>query len=125
MIETERGCLDRYVQQLEEVLGIELLEVTLFGSAARGEMWPPTAPMHSDVDIVVVTASPVAETVEQRLIDATYPLFLECGRQISPHFFTHERVTAPATERDRGLVEQLTSDGMVLWRPAQGTAAGT
>ena len=43
-------------------------------------------------------------TIEQELIDATYPLFLESGRQLRPQFRTPEQFAASAAretiERD-------------------------
>jgi predicted nucleotidyltransferase len=83
----ERDCLRRYCELLAERLGDELVRVTMFGSAARGDMWPPGSPMHSDIDLLVLTEHDVPETRQEELINATYPLFLECGRQLSPHFF--------------------------------------
>jgi predicted nucleotidyltransferase len=56
LTETERDCLDRYCALLSERLGDRLLDVRMFGSAARGDMWRAGSPMHSDVDLLVVTS---------------------------------------------------------------------
>jgi predicted nucleotidyltransferase len=37
----------------------------MFGSAARGEMWPAGSPMHSDVDLLVVTRDEVPEATRE------------------------------------------------------------
>src|SRR6476469_4329924 len=52
----ERDCLLRYCTLLRERLGGSLLRLALFGSAARGDMWDAGSPMHSDIDLLVVTA---------------------------------------------------------------------
>lgn len=85
---SERACLDRYCALLQSRLGDDLVEVRMFGSAARGDMWPTHSPMHSDVDLLVVTRAPVTDNLETELLDATYPVFLECGRQLSPQSST-------------------------------------
>ncbi len=114
LAEVERRCLERYLAQLVDRLGEDLDEVAVFGSAARGDMWPRESPMRSDVDLLVVTGSPVPAAVEQELVDATYPLFLECGRQIAPQFRTCEDVAASE------LAAALARDGVVLWRRDRG-----
>jgi hypothetical protein len=49
--ELERTCLHRYLDLLRERLGDALVRVVMFGSAARGDMWPSHSPMHSDIDL--------------------------------------------------------------------------
>jgi predicted nucleotidyltransferase len=92
LTDVERNCLRRYCELLSERLGDELVRVTMFGSAARGDMWPEDSPMHSDIDLLVLTEHDVPERHQEELIDETYPLFLECGRQLSPHFFRAQTV---------------------------------
>jgi predicted nucleotidyltransferase len=111
----EIACLHRYEALLRERLGPELVEVVLFGSAARGDMWPPSSPMHSDIDVLVLTRSEVAEADQEELVNETYPLFLECGRQISPAFMSLARWAGRA-DRDRALREQVEQDGRSLVR---------
>ena len=50
------------------------------------------------------------------LVDLTYPLYLECGRQIAPVFRTRDRVPAPL----RAGIEQ---DGRRLWPGPAATVA--
>jgi predicted nucleotidyltransferase len=76
----------RYCALLRERLGDRLIGIRLFGSAARGEMWPAHSPMHSDIDLLVVTRGVIPEQTQEELVNETYPLFLECGRQLSPQF---------------------------------------
>ncbi len=78
----ERAAVRRFVALLIERLGRNVVEVQLFGSAARGDMWSAQMPMRSDIDLLVLTREPVAPTVQGDLDNETYPLFLECGRQI-------------------------------------------
>jgi predicted nucleotidyltransferase len=40
LTETERDCLNRYCRLLAERLGRNLVAIRMFGSAARGDMWP-------------------------------------------------------------------------------------
>jgi predicted nucleotidyltransferase len=86
--ECEHDCLRRYVEQLVHRLGDELAEVWVFGSVARSESWPAGMPLRSDVDLLVLMREAVSDATCAELWDATYPLFLECGRQISPVFRT-------------------------------------
>ncbi|TMM02147.1 MAG: hypothetical protein E6G10_10870 [Actinobacteria bacterium] len=59
--ELEHDCLGRYLSVLQDELGEELVAVWLFGSAARGDAWWSGMPIRSDVDLLVVTRSPLAE----------------------------------------------------------------
>jgi predicted nucleotidyltransferase len=114
LTDQERDCLDRYCALLRRALGAELVEVRMFGSAARGDMWPPDSPMHSDIDLLVITRVAVGEADRMRLLDETYPLYLECGRQLSPHFFDEDRLAAPRDERTRIFLERIAPDAIVV-----------
>ncbi len=123
--DAERECLQRYCALLEDRLGSRLVEVRMFGSAARGDMWPPNSPMHSDIDLLIVTADDVAEDEQEALINDTYPLYLESGRQLSPHFYGEERLANPASKKTRDFLERVSPDAVVVWsaagtRPRQG-----
>jgi predicted nucleotidyltransferase len=98
----------RYVELLREQLGDELERVVLFGSAARGDMWDPGSPMHSDIDLLVVTRSPLPEARAEELVNETYPLYLECGRQIGPQFRTEASLASSA------FAENVARDGVEL-----------
>ena len=113
--ESEEGCLRRFCALLAERLGADLVAVRMFGSAARGDMWPAHSPMHSDIDLLVVTRSPVSADVRHELENETYPLYLECGRQLSPAFFTEARLKAPESERTRDFLAQVERDGVDVW----------
>jgi predicted nucleotidyltransferase len=105
--ETERDCLDRYCALLRERLGERLVEVQIFGSAARGDMWAAHSPMNSDIDLLVVTRGDVSEPDQERLLNETYPLYLECGRQLSPHFFSEGRLAAPESARTSAFLDRI------------------
>jgi predicted nucleotidyltransferase len=113
--ETERSCLQRYLDKLVEILGRGLVEVAVYGSVARGESWPPGIPIRSDLDLLVVTETPVAEDIVKRLVDETYPLFLESGRQLGPVFRTRDDLEHPQTERGAEFVEQLRRDAIPIY----------
>jgi len=51
----------------------------------------------------------LTETEMQELVDATYPLFLESGRQISPQFRTPEQHAASASRA------QIDADAVEVW----------
>lgn len=87
----------------------------MFGSAARGDMWPAGSPMQSDIDLLVVTRAHIDEEQQESLINETYPLYLECGRQLSPHFFTEERLANPESDKTRDFLNRLQPDAVVGW----------
>jgi hypothetical protein len=93
------------------------VKVWLFGSAARGDMWPAHSPMHSDIDLLVVTREDVSAGEQEDLLNATYPLYLECGRQLSTHFFTERRLAEPDDERTREFLTRVTPDVVPVWPP--------
>jgi hypothetical protein len=78
-------------------------------------MWPAHSPMHSDIDLLVITREAVPEALQEELLNETYPLYLECGRQLSPHFFAAARIAAPESERTRRFLAQVDADGVDVW----------
>jgi predicted nucleotidyltransferase len=109
LTDSERDCLARYCALLARQLP-DLVGVRMFGSAARGDMWPERSPHHSDIDLLVVTRGPVAEAVQDELLNETYPLYLECGRQLSPAFKTAAQV-ATGSE----FLERVRAEGVDVW----------
>ena len=114
LTDAERSCLRRYLRLVIESLGDELHELVLFGSVARGETWPPGMSIRSDVDVLVMTATAVSQALVDELVQATYPLFLECGRPITPQFRTREEVETPPAFR-----ANLARDGISVYRRGQ------
>ena len=112
--ETERDCTLRYVSLLAERLGENLVQIWLFGSAARGDMWSDRMPTHSDIDLLILSDRTVPPEVQEELLNETYPLFLECGRQISPQFRTLEQFRSPDEERTREFVARVREEGYVI-----------
>jgi predicted nucleotidyltransferase len=112
---SERSCVERYLSFLDESLGSDLMEVWLFGSAARGDMWGANMPMKSDIDILVVTRNEISADRRETLINETYPLYLECGRQISPQFWSEANYSDPPTESKRELRRQLSHEGQRIY----------
>jgi predicted nucleotidyltransferase len=92
--DAERRTLDAYVALLRERLGERLLSIRVYGSVARGEQWWKGMSIRSDLDLFVLVSEPLEASVEQELLDATYPLFLESGRQLGPQFRTPEQFAA-------------------------------
>jgi predicted nucleotidyltransferase len=117
----ERDCLARFCARLEDRLRERLVEVRMFGSAARGDMWPAHSPMHSDIDLLVVTRDTVSEREQDDLANETYPLYLECGRQLSPHFCSERRLAEPGDQRTRDFLERMAADVVRVWpHPSSG-----
>ncbi len=112
----ERSCLGRYLELLGEELGGELDEVVLFGSVARGESWPEGMPIRSDLDLLVVTHSELPDDKQQALVAATYPLFLECGRQIGPQFRSRRQLD----DASDPFAENVRRDGVRLCSSSAG-----
>ena len=111
--EIERDCLERYCRLLAERL--DVVTIRMFGSAARGDMWPAHSPMHSDIDLLVVTRAEVDERTREALVNETYSLYLECGRQLSPTFYSEARLAGPHDDRTRGFLGQIARDGVDVW----------
>lgn len=109
LTEVEQRTLDAYVDTLRDRLGDRLLAVRIFGSVARGETWPAGMPIRSDLDLLVLVSTPLETADEQALIDATLPLFLESGRQISPQFRTPEEHAASPSR------DTIDTDAIEVW----------
>ena len=108
--EAERRALDAYVRLLREQLGPNLVSVRVFGSVARGERWWAGMPIRSDLDLLVLLREPLAPALQQELLDATFPLFVESGRQLGPQFRTEaEHAASPSREA-------IDHDAIELWR---------
>lgn len=105
----ERDCLRRYVEALLGIAEGRIDEVWVFGSVARREAWPQGMGIRSDLDLLAVVSTSLPAEAAQAAIDATYPLFLECGRQISPQFWTAVELDRPSTERKRMFRGELPS----------------
>lgn len=118
---TERTCVLRYLAVLCDRLGPSLLEVHLFGSFARGDAWGPNSPMRSDIDLLVLCSEQPSDEDINHLVAATYPLFLECGRQLSPQFRTRNALDSPTTDRGRAFRAQFRDEGRLLFAAQEGT----
>jgi predicted nucleotidyltransferase len=114
LTEAERSCLQRYLEQLVAQIGDGLDEVVVFGSVARGESWPAGMPIRSDLDLLVVTHSALPADLVSALIDATLPLFLECGRQIGPQFRTSQQLVTES-HPTATFIENVRRDGIRVY----------
>jgi predicted nucleotidyltransferase len=112
---TEQDCVRRYVALLRERLGDNLVEVRLFGSAARGDMWSQRFPIYSDIDLLVLMQEPLSPEVREELVNATYPLYLECGRQSGPQWRTIEQWALPKDERAQAFKANVDAEGCTLY----------
>jgi predicted nucleotidyltransferase len=117
MNDIERDCLGRFCGVLRARLGDRLVEVRMFGSTARDDMWASNSPMHSDIDLLVITRAVVPEDEQEQLLNETYPLYLECGRQLSPHFFSQHRLAEPDDAQTQRFLHSVAADAISVWPP--------
>lgn len=122
LTDVESDCVRRYVSVLERRLGANLVEVRLFGSAARGDMWSRRSSFRSDIDLLILTREALSSQLQEELVNETYPLYLECGRQIGPQWRTLEQWRTPKDERARAFVASVEGEGLTLYR-GRGSAA--
>jgi len=71
--------------------------------------------MHSDIDLLILTDGILSEEVQEELLNETYPLFLECGRQIGPQFRRLAEFENPKDERARQFRANVEAEGLVLY----------
>ena len=110
----ERACVLRYLELVGRRLGARVLEIHLFGSFARGDAWSAHSPMHSDVDLLILCSEPPSADEIAELNDATYSIFLECGRQLAPQFRTREALEAPTTDVGRNFLAHFRREGRLV-----------
>jgi predicted nucleotidyltransferase len=120
----ERACVQRFLELLHGTFTNDLREVWLFGSFARGDPWRPSMQMNSDIDLLVVTMQEVPADVRERLLNETDPLYLECGRQLSPQFWSAAKFDDPRTEITRSFKDRLLREGKSLYPPPASTEPG-
>jgi hypothetical protein len=108
LTQRERECVDRFYALLEKRFGERLVEVRMFGA---------------DIDLLVVTTDEPSATEQEDLIDETYPMSLECGRQISPHFFSQRKLKAPDDEGTRDFLRRVSADAVTEWPARRASSA--
>ena len=113
--ETETDCVRRFVALLVERLQDNLAEIVLFGYAARGDMWSDNFPIRSDIDLLVLTREPLAPALQEELINETYPLYLECGRQIGPQWRTVDEWSKPKDEPTANFRAVVETEGRAVY----------
>jgi hypothetical protein len=74
--------------------------------------------MHSDIDLLIITRRDLGDDEHDLLLNETYPLYLECGRQITPHFVSKMRLAHPENEKTRGFLDRMEADAGTPWTPA-------
>ena len=85
----------------------------MFGSVARGESWPRGMPIRSDLDLLVICDRRLPDEEVDELIQATMPLFLECGRQLGPQFRTRAGLARP---EGAAFLANLEREGITIYR---------
>ena len=77
-------ALTEFVTRLRRALEVNLVDVRLFGSEARGDATP-----ESDIDVLVVVRPDEARIpLEDRIIDLAFDVNVEFGVYISPRVVT-------------------------------------
>lgn len=103
----EKKALLDFVERLHQDFPMEVKEIVLFGSKARGDFGP-----HSDVDVWVVTTRD-----DWRLRDAivghTFDLLIETGVFISPRVVSAQHVRK-LQRWHSPLLEDVRKDGLPL-----------
>ena len=74
-------------------------------------MWPRHMAMNSDIDLLVITAGELEPAIQEALVNDTYPLYLECGRQISPQFWSTAKLMSPQAEGAVAFKQRVLADG--------------
>jgi hypothetical protein len=72
-------------------------------------------PHHSDIDVLIVTATAMPEPQKERLINDTYLLFLEYGRQIDPKFRTLEQFRELARRGEHDFDAHVLEEGRRIY----------
>jgi hypothetical protein len=97
----ERDCVARYCALLAERLGADLRAVKVFGAGS--------------IELLVITARELGGDEQEQLVEATHPLYVECGRQIRPHFLAEDWLVGPRSEHVRELLGRVRNEGMDVW----------
>ena len=87
----------------------------MFGSFAKGDMLPRHMAMNSDIDLLVITAGKLEPAIQEALVNDTYPLYLECGRQISPQFWSTAKLMSPQAEAAVAFKQRVLADGAPIF----------
>jgi len=111
-------ALRLYLPEVERIAGHRLHAVWLFGSFAREDAWRPGWPMHSDIDLLVVSDPELSRAEQDGLLDATYAVFQDVGRQVSPSFWSSAKWKAPPDMRARAFNERVLAEGRPVWPQA-------
>ena len=101
----ERSALTMLVGQIRERFGP--LDVTLYGSAARGEL-----EVDSDIDLFIVLPS-VNGQIEQSISDLCYDAMLCCGRLFGAMVFDRQEVVNTPLRSDP-FVLSVKREGLAL-----------
>jgi predicted nucleotidyltransferase len=103
----EQAAVEEFVKRLRAALGVNLVELRLFGSRARGE-----ATIESDIDVLVVVAGNRIEA-EDVAIDTAFDVNVSQDVYISPRVLTADSLHDPMW-RATLFVRTLERDGVPL-----------
>jgi hypothetical protein len=67
------------------------------------------------MDLLILTEEKLAEGTVEDLLNLTYPIYLQCGRQISPAFRTAGSWDNAATDKERPFFERVRREGKLIW----------
>ncbi|HUP02252.1 MAG TPA: nucleotidyltransferase domain-containing protein [Gemmatimonadota bacterium] len=100
---------------VQSALGESLGEIWLYGSFVRGDMWSRRSSMTSDIDLLVLTSIEINAELRDQLDNEIYPMYLECGRQISLQFWSVAKFDRPPTALAQEFKERLLQEGRLLF----------
>jgi predicted nucleotidyltransferase len=103
----ESVAIREFVAGVRSLLGIELREVRLFGSRARGEGTP-----ESDVDLALIV-TPEGRARRHEVYNLAFDVGLRHGVQLAPTVIT-ERQLADLRARERRFARDLDEEGTRL-----------
>ena len=107
----DQAALDDVVARLVRRYGRQLVEVTLFGSKARGDAGP-----ESDLDLLIVIRGAEGTLAEQWWAVADLTAEVEIAHGIALSFLLKDEAGISAMRRRRPLlVREIERDGIALW----------
>lgn len=114
MFDWESSLIDQLVQVFVNRLGNELVSLTLFGSAARGDEG-----LDSDVDLLItLTGTSDRESLEGRIADLDLEAGRSLGRSISSILVT-EAEYASNLKNPKGFWKDIPREGKVIYQRDQ------
>ena len=105
------AALDILVKGAVEIYGDLVERIVLYGSTARG-----TQTAESDVDIALLMRAAPTKEMNERLLDLTVDLELDCGKVLSVMKIDYPRYVE--WQHTLPFYKNIGQEGVVLWQAA-------